>query len=165
LAVAVTGAVGLVRLAHLSTTPNAESAVTIVRSEVVSLWIHAALVDLARRPSEAAACGSPEGFRRYAEERSLQKAWYILTVEQMQSNGQSAVFSTIRRPYEMTEPYYPEFPAILALAAGNPPRGLSTDFSRAKVYIIPDRFLEADPRAVLDELRMLEHLPGHETTP
>jgi hypothetical protein len=164
-AVAVAGAVGLVRLAYHVTTPKLESDGTIVRFKVVSPWIHPALVDLAQCPSESAACGSLEGFRRYAEERSLEKAWHVPTIKGIQTNGENVVFSTIRRPYEMIESYYPEFPTILALAAGKPSRYPLTDFSKAKVCIIPDRFLEADPRAVLDELRMLEQLPGRETTP
>jgi hypothetical protein len=165
LAVAVTGAVGLVHMASHLTTPRPEPDGTILRFEAVSLWIHQALVELARSPSESAACGSLEGFRRYAEEKGLQKAWYVVTSKAILASGESEVSSTIRRPYEMIEPYYPEFPAILALAAGKPRRYPLTDYSTAKVYIIPDRFLEADPRQVLDELRRLEHLPGHEMRP
>jgi hypothetical protein len=157
LAIAVAGAVGLVRLASHLTTPGPEPDGALVRFEVVSLWIHPALVDLARNPSESAACGSIEGFRRYAEEKGLEKAWYVLTLKGILANGESVVYSTIRRPYELTEAYYAEFPTILALAAGEPRRYPLTDYSTAKVYIIPDRFLEADPRAVLGELRMLEH--------
>jgi hypothetical protein len=37
-----------------------------------------------------------------------------------------------------------------------------TDFTRVKVRVIPDRFPEADPRAVLDKLSMLERLPGQD---
>jgi hypothetical protein len=170
LAIAVAGAVGLVRLASHLTTPGPEPDGALVRFdegqvEVVSLWIHPALVDLARSPSESAACGSIEGFRRYAEEKGLEKAWYVLTLKGILANGESVVYSTIRRPYEMNEACYAEFPTTMELAAGKPRRYPLTDYSTAKVYIIPDRFLEADPRAVLDELRMLERLPGHEMRP
>ncbi|MGO9471645.1 MAG: hypothetical protein ACLQVF_46780 [Isosphaeraceae bacterium] len=60
----------------------------------------------------------------------------------------------------MHAPFWSEFPDVLATAAGKPPRYPLTDFTTAKVFVIPDGFLESDPREVLDDLRMLEQLPG-----
>ena len=80
-----------------------------------------------------------------------------------QVNGETAVITTIRRPYDLIEPFYAEFPGVLAIAAGKPPHNPLTDFSRAKVGVIPDRLLDADPRAALDELRMLEDQPAQGT--
>ena len=161
LAVAIAGAVGLVLLAYHVTTPESEgNGGIIVHSEVISLWMHPALFDLAQRPEDVAACRSLEGFRRYAEERGLQKAWYVLTVKGIQVDGGAAVMSMIRWPYELVEPSYAEFPDMLATAAGKPPRHPMTDFTKVKVRVIPTRFLDADPRAVLYELRMLEHSPA-----
>jgi hypothetical protein len=163
-AVAIAGAAGLVRLAHHALTPRAEGSGGIVlHNEVISVWLHPAFLDLAHHPSESAACRSLEGLRRYAEARGLEKAWYVITVKGFQSNGETTVVSLIRRPYELVEPFYVEFPRILALAAGNPPRDPMTDFTRAKVGVIPDRLRDADPRAALDELRLMEDLPGQET--
>jgi hypothetical protein len=105
LAVAAAGAVSLARLAYHVTTPGSEgNGGIIVRSEVVSLWLHPALFDLTQQPADVAACQSLDGFRRYAEQRGLQKAWYAITARSFQINGQIAVHSTIRRPYEMIEP-------------------------------------------------------------
>ena len=165
LPVAIPGAIGLVRLAYQVTTPQTEgNGGIIVRSEVVSIWMHPAHFELAQHPSEAAACRSPQDYRRYVDERGLEKAWYVITANSFQINGETMVLSTIRWPYDMNEPYFSEFPAILAIAAGKPPTNPFTDFIKAKVRLIPSRLLHADPRAVIDELRMLEHLPAQGTT-
>ncbi len=140
------GAIGLIRLArHVMTAESPSNGGIVVRNEVISLWMHPALFDLAQRPCESAACRSREGFRRYAGARGLEKAWYVITAKGFQINGETMVVSTIRRPYDMSEPFYSEFPGILAIAAGKAPRDPMTDFTKAKVGIIPSRFLDADP--------------------
>ncbi len=160
------GAIGLVRLAyHVTTLASERHGGIIIRNEVISLWMHRALFDLAHRPEYSTPCRSLEEFRRYAEERGLEKAWYVLTIRAFQVDGGTAVISTIRRPYEMNESYYSEFPDILATAAGKPPRNSPIDFTKAKVGVIPRRFLDADPRAVVEDLRMLESRPSKETEP
>jgi len=164
LAAATAGTVGLVRLAyHVTTAHSSGNGGVVVYTEVISLWMHPALFELAQHPADIAERQSLDAFRRYAEQRRLEKAWYVITAKSFQTNGNIEVNSTIRRPYEMIEPYYPEFLGILAIAAANPPQNPSIDFTKAKVRVIPKHLLDADPRAVLDELRMLEELPGHRT--
>jgi hypothetical protein len=166
LAFAGAGAVGLVRLADHVTTPQSEgNGGIIVRNELISLWFYPGLLELAQSPEDLAACRTLEGFRRYAEEHGLEKAWYVITSLAYQVNGETVVLTTIRRPYDLTEPFYPEFLGVLAIAAGKPPHNPLTDFSKDKVRVIPRRFLHADPRAVLDELRMLERRPDEEPGP
>jgi hypothetical protein len=148
------------------TTPRSEgNPGIIVHSEVISLWMHPALFDLAQRPEHVAACRSLTGFRRYAEEKGLENSWYLITAKALQVNGETIILNTIRRPYEMVEPLYSEFPAMLAIAAGKPPPAPFIDFASAKLGVIPSRFLEADPGAILDELRTLELCPDRETVP
>jgi hypothetical protein len=154
------------RLAYHVTTPQSEgNGGFIVHNELISLWLYPGLLELARRPEDRAACRSPEGFRRYARERGLEKAWYVFTAKSFQVNGGTMVTSTIRRPYDMNEAFYSEFPGVLAIAAGNPPYDPLIDFTKVKIGVIPRRFLDADPRAVLDELRMLECGPGEGPAP
>jgi hypothetical protein len=160
---ALVGAIGLVRLAYHVTAPKRELNEGIaVRQEVVSLWLHPALHELALSPSESAAFRTRQEYRRYARERGLENAWYIITVRSIPISGATVISSTIRRPYEMVDPFYSEFPDALATAAGSPPSHPFTDFATARVAIIPSGFLDADPHAVLDELRMLEHLTRSE---
>ena len=162
-AVAIVGAIGLGRLAHHVATPGPETnGGIIVRSEVASLWLHPALFELAQRPSESP-CRSLQEFRQYAEEWGLEKAWYVITVKVTQTNGEMLLLTTICRPYEMDSSKYLDFLSVLATAAGKPPANLSTDFRDAKIGVIPDYLLDADPRATLDELRMQELLPGQDT--
>ncbi len=66
---------------------------------------------------------------------------------------------------ELIEPFYSELPRILAIAAGKPLCDSLTDFTKVKVGIIPHCFLDTDPRAMLNELRMWDRLSGQETTP
>lgn len=165
-AVAIAGAAGLTRLAHHVTTPQSEgNGGIIIRNELISLWFYPGLLELAHSPEELAACRTLEGFRRYAEDHGLEKAWYVITSRGYQVNGETVVLTTIRRPYDLNEPFYAEFPALLAIAAGKPPNDPLTGFSKDKVRVIPRRFLDAEPRAVLDELRMLERRPDEEPSP
>jgi hypothetical protein len=164
-AVAIAGTVCLMRLAnHVTTSQSEGNGGIIVRNELISLWFYPGLLELAQRPEDVAACRTLEGFRRYAEEHGLEKAWYLITSRAYQVNGETVVLTTIRRPYDLTEPFYPEFLGILAIAAGKPPHNPLTNFSKDKVRVIPRRFLDADPRAVIDELRMLEDQPAQGTT-
>lgn len=165
LVVAIIGAAVLARLADHVTTPKSEgNGGIIVRNELISLWFYPGLLELAQCPEDYAACQSLEGYRRYAEERGLEKAWYVITSRGYQVNGETVVLTTIRRPYDLNEPFYAEFPGILAIAAGKRPHDPLTDFSKVKVGVIPNRLLDADPRAVLDALRMLEDQPAQGTT-
>jgi hypothetical protein len=165
LLVVVAGAVGLVRLADHVTTPRSEgNGGIIVRNELIRLWFYPGLLELAPCPKDFAACRTLEGYRRYAEERGPEKAWYVITSRGYQVNRETVVLTTIRRPYKLTEPFYPEFLGVLAIAAGKPPHNPLTDFSKVKSGVIPRRSLDADPRAVLDELRMLEDQPAQGTT-
>ena len=151
--------------AHHVTTPQSEgNGGIIIRNELISLRLDPGLLDLARCPEDAAACQTLEGFRRYAEKMGLEKARYVIISRGYQVNGETIVLSTIRRPYDLIEPYYPEFLDILAIAAENPCHHPLIDHSRGKVGVIPDHLLDADPRAVADELRMLDDQPAQGTT-
>jgi hypothetical protein len=165
LAVAIGGAIGLGRLAHHVATPATETnGGILVRSEVVSLWLHPALFDLAERPAEPAR-RSYQAFRRFAEERGIQRAWYVSTVKGFQINGQTILLTTICRPYEMDSSRFLDFSNVLDSVAGNPPGNLSINYATAKIGVIPDYLLAVDPRSALEELNLLEHLPDPEMAP
>jgi hypothetical protein len=151
------GSIGLMRLAfHVTAAKPDMNDGIVVRQRVVGIWMHPALSDLAQSPLESAAGWSRDQFRRYAEARGLEKAWYLIVVEGTQKNGERVVIPVIRRPYEMLDPYYVEFPSVLAVAAGKRPSEDFLDFAAAEVGAIPDHLAGADPAAVIDELRMLQ---------
>ena len=160
--VTVGGIYGLGRFARHVASPKAERNISIINpSEVVSLWLHPALYELATGP-DAAAVRSYGAFRRYAEEHALERVWYVFTVRAIESDGKAVVIHTIRKPYELGAASFSEVLDVLATVAGHPPSRAITDFSTAAVRIIPDRLLGVEPRKALDELQRLEHLPETE---
>jgi hypothetical protein len=165
--IAILGIGGLSALTVSVTRPEQESpyAGITVRHECVSLWLHPALHDLARRLAESAELQSREAFVRNAEQPGLKNAWYIITLRLVQANGKSAILPRIQRPYEYLPAFSTEFPDVLATAAGRPPHSADVDYSRAEVGIVPARLLSLDPREALEELRMLERLPTARTAP
>ena len=160
------GALGLAFFSVHVTTPNPQPNGGIkMPYEVVSLWLHPALYDLANRPSESAAIQSQDAFQEYAERRGIRQAWYIVTLREFQANGKAVVTSSICRPYDMMPAYFFEFADIMAAASGHPPHYPNVDYSTAFVGVIPDRFLRTDPHQTLDELRKLEQQPKQAETP
>jgi hypothetical protein len=158
IAMLVTSILGIIGLAALSNSvvrPKADSpnGGMIVRWECLNVWLHPALYDLARRFSESGELPSQEALLRNAEQPGLKEAWYILTLRAVQANGQSAVISMIRRPYETAPAFSDEFVDVLATAAGRPPRSARIDYLRAEIGVVPDRLLSLDPREAFDELR------------
>jgi len=161
--VGLAGGGGLVRLAWDLLTPKLHPNTGIhMRLEVASIWLHPALYDLAQDPSQAAACQSLKELRRYAKERGLEKCFYIITSRSIETSGDVEMLPTIREPCSMTDDTFSEFVNVMAAAAGRPPPYANTDFSTAKVGVIPDRLRRADPHEVLDELNVREQLPNQE---
>jgi hypothetical protein len=168
---AIGGILGLTRFAyHVAKPASEENGGIIVRSEIISVWVHPAILALGHDPAALSECRTPELFRRLAEAGHIEKAWYLITVKAFLANGEIVIMPTICRPYDMLEPRYSEFLDILALAAGRPPRHIHADPAFTSIRVIPDRFLDANPPAVIDALGALEEQPeettsGHRSTP
>ena len=93
------GAYGLVRLAyHVTSAPPQTNDGLIQQQYARSVWLHPVFLELARRPSELAECQSCESYRRFADARHLQNAWYLITIKGLQINGETVTLPTIRRP-------------------------------------------------------------------
>ena len=160
-AVAAGGACGLVRLAyHVTSAPPQTNDGLILQQYARSIWLHPAFLELAHRPSELAECQSCEAYRRYAEARHLQNAWYLITIKGVQINGEIVILPVIRRPYEMSESYFAEFLGVLAVADGKRPDEPWAYLATAKVNVIPPALVDKEPRAVVDELRRLDDAPA-----
>ena len=159
--VAAGGACGLVRLAcHVTSARPQSNEGLIVQQYARSIWLHPACLELAHRPSELDECQSREAYRRYADAHRLQNAWYLLTIEGEQTNGETVRLPFIRKPYEMPEDYFAEFLAVLAVADGKRPAEPFVYLTTAKVNVIPSDLLDKEPRAVVDELRRLDATPA-----
>jgi hypothetical protein len=160
-AVAAGGAFGLVRLACDVTSARPEANDGLIMQQYArSVWLHPAFVELAHRPSELAECQSSKAYRRYADAHRLQNAWYLLTIEGVQINGEIVKLPFIRKPYAMPENYFDEFLGALAVADGRRPAENFIYLATAKVNVIPPDLLDKEPSAVFDELRRLEAAPA-----
>jgi hypothetical protein len=160
-AVAAGGADGLVRLAyHVTSAPPQTNDGLILQQYARSIWLHPVFLELARRPSELAECQSCEAYRRYADARHLENAWYLITIKGVQINGETVTLPTIRRPYEMSEHHFAEFLGVLAVADGKRPAESFVYLATARVNVIPPDLLDKEPRAVVDELRRLDATPA-----
>ena len=67
------------------------------------------------------------------------------------ANGEFSDLTYVRRPCD-DRTHFQEVLAVLATAAGNPPRSTISDFSKASIHIIDDEFLDREPREVMEEL-------------
>jgi hypothetical protein len=160
-AVAVEGACGLVRLDYHVTSARPETNNgLIVRQHARSIWLYPAFLELAHRPSELAECQSCEAYRRYADTRRLQNAWYLITIEGVQINGETVILPFIRHPYEMSDRDFAEFLGVLAVADGKRPAESFMYLATATVNVIPPDLLDNELRAVVDQLFRLGAAPA-----
>jgi hypothetical protein len=104
----------------------------VLRTEVTAIWMPRALRDRARHQA-----GPPV-------DRSLEEQWYALTYRLYQVNGELGEITQIRRLSEAAD-RLDELRAVMATAAGRPPRYEGQDFSHARVEVIPDMLQAVDP--------------------
>jgi hypothetical protein len=96
-------------------------------------------------------------------DRSLEKLWYALTYRLHQANGKLGEITQIRRLSEAAD-HLNELQAVMATAAGRPPRYEGQDFSQARVEVIPDALRALDPREAITRL-MAEPFVGEKSSP
>jgi hypothetical protein len=123
----------------------------VVRSELRQIWLPVTLTELAEQQSRAPVVRDHAGLKRLLEVRDQRDLWYALTARAHQVNGGFADITVIRRPYHDPE-YFPELLAVLATAAGDPPRDSDTDFSTASIHIIAEELARREPRGAIVEL-------------
>jgi hypothetical protein len=122
---------------------------------VLHLWLPETLIELASRQAQSPVVRDPGEMRRYLELREQECLWFALTTRGHQVNGEFVDMTVIRRPYQ--EPHlFPELRAMLAKAAGNPPRDPTAELSTASVHIMTEESWKREPREVIGEL--LAHL-------
>jgi len=146
--------------------PDAEEAPgsgIVLRIEVTTIWIPQVLLDLARRKAATLVDRSPEDLKTYLERYKREAAWYALTYRGHQVNGRFAESTQIRRLSEAAD-HLDELQAVMATAAGRPPRLDGRDFSRARVEVIPETLQAVDPREAITRL-MAEPVAGDESSP
>jgi hypothetical protein len=123
----------------------------VVRSEVIAIWMPRALRDLAMERSGLAVAIAPEALEADLARKGWRPAWYALSYRAHQVNGKFAEITQIRRLSGVPD-HLDELEAVMAMAAGKPPRFGDRDFSHASVEIIPETLQGVDPRAAIDRL-------------
>ena len=90
---------------------------------------------------------SPDELQTYLARHGWTAGWYGLTYWGHQLNGGFAEITQIRRLSEVAD-HLDELQALMATAAGRPPRSRSLDYSHAIVEVIPDTLQSVDPAMV-----------------
>ena len=111
----------------------------IVRSEPIHLWLPRTLTELAQRQSQSRVVRTHEELRRFLEREGREDLWYAMTERGHQVNGGFVDITVIRRPYDDAA-HFAELLAVLATAAGNPPRHPDADFSKLRFTSWPRNY-------------------------
>jgi hypothetical protein len=123
----------------------------VLRTEVAAIWIPQALRDLVRLKAGPLVDRSPAELQTYLKRNGWRTAWYALSYRGHQVNGGFGEITQIRRLSEAAD-HLDELHAVMATAAGRPPRFEDGDFSHARVEVIPETLRAADPREVITRL-------------
>jgi hypothetical protein len=113
---------------------------------------------LARQQAGPPVDRSPEELQTYVRRSGRRVGWYALTYRGHQVNGGIGEITQIRRLSEAAD-HLDELRALMATAAGRPPRDEGPDFSHARVEVIPDALLVVSPREAITRL-MAEPVVG-----
>jgi hypothetical protein len=156
--VLVAAVIGLPGLASHATRPaedlepdNHSGGGIITRYELLRLWLPEVLNDLAQRQSQSPVVRVHRDLKRFLELRTQEDLWYALTTRGHQVDGRFVDLTFIRRPYHEPQ-VFPEFLAVLATAAGNPPRGPDSYLSTVSITIIPVELGKREAREVISDL-------------
>jgi hypothetical protein len=135
----------------------------VVHTEVTAIWLPRPLLDLALQQGDQAVDRSPEELQNYLGRYGWTAAWYALTCRSYQANGESGEI-TQTRLLEDAADHLEELQAVLATAAGRPPRFEGSDFSHARVEVIPDTLKGIDWREAMGRL-LAGRVPVDEISP
>jgi hypothetical protein len=106
---------------------------------------------------------SPEELQTYLGQYGWTAAWYALTCRSYQVNGESGEITQFRLLSEAAD-HLEELQAVMATAAGRPPRFEGSDFSHTRVEVIPESLRTVNPREAITRL-MAGPVAGEENSP
>jgi hypothetical protein len=142
------GHVARLHQSHESDKHPGASAVSHV--EPVRIWLPQTLVEVAKRRTSQPPIQTHEELQRVLEVEQLRDVWYAVTMREHHDNGEFNDLTVIRWPYNDPR-LFPEFPQVLAAAAGKPRSDSAVDFSFASVCVVVEDFRERTPYEVLGE--------------
>ncbi len=135
----------------------------IVHTEIRAIWLPQLLLDQARDQGGLPVVRSPAAMRTSLEGSGWTAPWYALTCRSYQVNGQCSEFTQIRWLMQAAD-HLDELQAVMATAAGKPPRFEGSGFSHATAEVIPEALRTVEPRAAITRLiaesSVREEMPG-----
>jgi hypothetical protein len=146
--------VGLTWVSHHAGAPDPEPARgsgIVVFTEITAVWIPQPLLDLARDPGGSPLGRSPEAVRAYLGRHGWRDPWYALTYRFLQVNGELGGLTQVRDLSDSPDDL-DELQAVMATAAGRPPRFESRDFALARIEVGPDALQGVEPREAITRL-------------
>jgi hypothetical protein len=135
----------------------------VVKSEVTAIWIPQALRDLALRLAGTPADCSLERMQTYLARNGWKDPWYALTLWECDPTGRCAEITHTRWVSELAD-RRDELQAVMATAAGRPPRFEDGRFSHTRVEVIPDTFKAVDAHSEIIRL-MADLVAGDKSLP
>jgi hypothetical protein len=147
--------VSLMWVGQHSSAPDADAppgSGIIVHTEITAVWLPRALLDQARGRSGLPVPRSPEEVRILLVRDGWPDPWYALTGRWYQANGQSSEWTQVRWLTQAAD-HLDELQAVMATAAGRPPRFEGSDFSHARIEVIPDELQALERREVIRRLQ------------
>jgi hypothetical protein len=123
----------------------------VLGTEVTAIWLPRGLLQLARQQGGPPEFRSPEELQTVLGRSECTAAWYALTYRQYQVDGQFGEMTQARLLREAAD-HLVELKAVMATAAGRPPRFEGADFSHARVEVIPDTLQDIDRREAITRL-------------
>jgi hypothetical protein len=126
--------------------------------QVETIYLHPTFVALAKLSPEPAAIRSHDALCAYLKSCGSEAAWYAITTRSFAASGITTLTS-YSRPYD-SPGSFAQFVDLLAAAAGKPPSYPESDYSRARVVVIPDDLARREPREAIAELLELTVSPA-----
>jgi hypothetical protein len=123
----------------------------VVHIEITAVWLPRALVDQARRRNGLPVVCSPDELRTCLARNGWPDPWFALTCRGYQVTGQSSEWTQIRWLTQAAD-HLGDLQAVMATAAGRPPRCEGTDFSHSRIEVIPDSLQAVEPREAIKRL-------------
>ena len=120
------------------------------RVEVETIYIHPAFVALSKIAAGSPEISSPAALCAYLLSRGSEKAWYAMRATAFEAGGATTLISFCV-PYEAPE-RFEQFVDVLAAAAGKPREHPSTNYSKARIIVMPDDLASEDPRSAITKL-------------
>jgi hypothetical protein len=154
MAVAFASLVCLTWVGHHAGAPDADTppgSGIVVHTEITAVRLPRALVDQARGGSGLPVVRSPEGLRFLQGRNGWPAPWYAITCRGYQVTGQSSEWTQIRWLTQAAD-HLGDLQAVMTTAAGRPPRCEETDFTYARIEVIPDSLKAVEPREAIRRL-------------